>query len=103
MKSFPIFAALILGFVLGWFTRGMRQSPKPQTQTRADTAEMARLYPATLALAASKDMRVLVLLSSNDVTMAKSLLLTDLKGHASSLSLLGSEYSLSDFDRKATK
>jgi len=103
MKNFVIFVALVLGLVVGWLARGVRQSPQPQMQTAADTAEMARLYPATLALAALKDMRVLVSLSSNDVTMSKSLLLLDLKGHASSLSLLSHEYSLSNFDRKATK
>ena len=64
---------------------------------------MAKLYPAVLALAALKDMRVLVSLSTNDVTMAKRLLLQDLKGHATSLSDLGREYPLSDFDRKAGK
>jgi hypothetical protein len=103
MKNIVIIVALILGLIVGWLARGVRQSPKPQTQTAADTAEMAKLYPAVLALAALKDMRVLVSLSSNDVAMAKRLLLQDLKGHASSLSGLGQEYSLSDFDRKAGK
>lgn len=102
MKNLIIIIALVLGVVVGWLARGVHK-PHLQTQAAADTAEMAKLYPATIALAALKDMRVIVSLSSNDVATAKRLLVQDLKGHASSLSSLGQEYSLSDFDRKAGK
>ena len=101
MRNIITIIALVLAVVAGWVARGARRSPQTQTQTELDTAQMAKLYPAALALAACQDMRVLVSLSSNNVTMAKSLLLQDLKGHASSLSNLGQQYSLTDFDRKA--
>lgn len=103
MENLTIIVALVVGLFVGWLARGVGHSPQPQTQRAADTAEMAKLYPAVLALAASKDMRVLVSLSSKNVAMAKRLLLQDLKGHASSLSALGQEYPSGDFDRKAGK
>ena len=98
-----LFLALVVGLAVGWSVRGARHTAQPDTQETANTKELARLYPSGLALRALKDMRVLVLLSSNDVAMARTLLIQDLDIHTSSLSGLSREVELSDFDRKALK
>jgi hypothetical protein len=98
-----VLVALVVGFAIGWSIRGTRSTTPPGSQEIANSKELARLYPSGLALRALHDMRVLVLLSSNDVTMARSLLIQDLEIHTSSLSGLSREVQLSEFDRKALK
>ena len=99
-KIVVIFAAVV-GFLIGWNLRGAPNKTASDSQEKANVTELAKLYPSQLALSSLKDIRVLVLLSSNDVAGARTLLLQDLKSHVSSLSGLSQETALNDFDRKA--
>jgi hypothetical protein len=103
MKITALIVTLLVGFGIGWSVRGIRHTAPADPQETANTKALAKLYPSQLALGALKDMRVLVLLSSNDVTMARTLLVQDLDVHTSSLSALSSEIPLSEFDQKALK
>jgi hypothetical protein len=96
-----VLVALLIGFALGWSVRSAHPTAQHDTQETANTKELAKLYPSGLALRALKDMRVLVSLSSNDVTTARSLLIQDLDINTSSLATLSHDVALSDFDHKA--
>jgi hypothetical protein len=98
-----ILALLAVGFTVGWSFRGTRHVTPSDSQEMANTKELARLYSSRLAQQALKDMRVLVLLSSNDLAMAQRLLVQDLDSHTSSLSALSREVQLSDFDQKTLR
>lgn len=93
-----IVVAVIFGFVAGWSIRGLRVA-----QEAANTKELARLLPTQHAHSALKDMRVITLLNSNDVVMARRLLIQDLQSHASLLEGLGREIELRELDKQALK
>jgi hypothetical protein len=100
MKNITTIAiVLLLGFLIGWAADGERTPTA--AQKNAETKELARLYPSQLALTAFKDMRVIALLDSNNVAMARRLLVEDLDTQLSSLDALSRELQLTDFDKRA--
>ena len=96
-KLSSIIITLLLGVLIGWSVT------RERAQQNETSEELAKLYPTEVALRAMKDMRVLTLLNSNDVVMAKKLLIQDLDMQMSVLSHLRRESRLSEFDIQALK
>jgi hypothetical protein len=100
------FAFLLIGLLLG-VTIGsvVRQKPKVnerenKTDQEVKNIALGKLFPSGVGLRVLKDMRILMILNSNDVVTTKSLLLQDLDLNVSSLSGLSREVELSEFDKK---
>jgi hypothetical protein len=96
-----IVVVLLLGFLIGWAADGERTPAA--AQKNADKNELARLYPSQLALTAFKDMRVIALLDSNNVAMARRLLVQDLDSQLSSLDALSRQLQLTHFDKRTLR
>jgi hypothetical protein len=91
-----LLATLFIGLVIGWMAHGLQKPP-------AKTEDFMKLYPDHIASSALNDMRVATLLSSNDVVMARLLLVRDLDFQAMSLSDLSRKFVLTESNRQALK
>jgi hypothetical protein len=92
---------LLVGFLIGWAADSGRTPAAAQKVP--NSSELAKLYPSQLALTALKDMRVITLLDSNNVAMARRLLVQDLDSQLSSLDALSRELQLTESDKRTLK
>jgi hypothetical protein len=86
-----LLAGMLFGAIAGHFIKS--DSVKNENA-------LGKLYPREVGLRASQDMRIIVLLNSNDVVMAKKILLQDVDVSVTSLSMLNREVGLAQFDKK---